>query len=191
MRRRALFLDRDGVINVDLGYVSTRDRFQFVEGIFELCQYATGLGYLVIVVTNQAGIGRGYYSEQDFQALTDWMCTAFRDRGAPIAKVYYCPFHPEHGVGSYKVESSFRKPGPDMILQAAAEFDIDLRRSVLIGDKETDIAAGLAAGVRCNLLYGRRAGPGQSGPSTAATATIGRLVDVVPFLDARIAEETM
>lgn len=191
MKRHALFLDRDGVINVDRGYVCTEDRFEFVEGIFDLCRDATDLGYLVIVVTNQAGIGRGYYSERDFQALTDWMCAAFRERGAPIAKVYYCPFHPEHGVGSYKVESSFRKPGPGMILQAAAEFDIDMGRSILVGDKETDIVAGLAAGVGCNLLYRRVEEFGQSTACTAANSTIGRLADVVPFLKARVAEEAL
>lgn len=191
MKHRALFLDRDGVINVDLGYVSTRERFEFVEGIFDLCRCATDLGYLNIVVTNQAGIGRGHYSEREFQALTEWMCTLFRDHGAPIAKVYYCPFHPEHGVGSYKIESSFRKPGPGMILQAAAEFDIDMGRSVLVGDKETDIVAGLAAGVGCNLLYRRGEEFGPSTASTVANSAIGRLADVVPFLKARVAEEAL
>jgi D-glycero-D-manno-heptose 1,7-bisphosphate phosphatase len=189
--RRALFLDRDGVINVDHGYVCTQERFAFVEGIFDLCRRATDLEYLIIVVTNQAGIGRGYYSEQEFSALTEWMCGAFRDRGAPIAKVYYCPFHPEYGVGSYKVESPFRKPGPGMILQAAAEFDIDVRRSVLVGDKETDILAGVAAGVGCNLLYFRRTDLSRSDPATVATFTIARLADVVPFLNMQVAEEPM
>jgi len=191
MTRRALFLDRDGVINVDRGYVCTQDQFEFVEGIFELCRYATHLGYLIIVVTNQAGIGRGYYSEGEFLALTEWMCGVFRDRGAPIAKVYYCPFHPEFGVGSYKVESTFRKPGPGMILHAAAEFGIDLRRSVLVGDKETDILAGINAGVGCNVLY--FAGPDMDQPdvSTATNYTIGNLIAVESFLCTQVAEEPM
>ena len=189
--QRALFLDRDGVINIDRGYVCAQDQFEFVEGIFDLCRYATDLGYLVIVVTNQAGIGRGYYGEREFLALTEWMCGVFRERGAPVTKVYYCPFHPEYGVGGYKRESSFRKPGPGMILQAVAEFDIDVRRSVLVGDKETDILAGVAAGVGCNLLYFRRTEFGRSDLPTAATSMIEKLGDVVPFLNMQIAEKAM
>lgn len=151
--RPALFLDRDGVINVDYAYVSKQEDFEFIDGIFELCQLAKQLGYLIFVVTNQAGIGRGYYTEEDFWNLTDWMCSVFKFHGAVIDKVYFCPFHPVHGVGKYKVDSSCRKPKPGMILQAAKEFCVDLQRSVLVGDKATDIQAGLAAGVGCNLLY--------------------------------------
>jgi D-glycero-D-manno-heptose 1,7-bisphosphate phosphatase len=187
--RRALFLDRDGVINVDRGYVCAQDQFEFVEGIFDLCRSATEQGYLVIVVSNQAGIGRGYYSEREFLALSEWMCRVFHERGAPVTKVYYCPFHPEHGVGSYKRESSSRKPGPGMILQAAADFDIDLRRSVLVGDKETDILAGVAAGVGCNLLYDRRTEFGSCDRLAGATSVIEKLVEAVPFLNAQVAEQ--
>jgi D-glycero-D-manno-heptose 1,7-bisphosphate phosphatase len=186
--RRALFLDRDGVINIDHGYVCTQDQFEFVEGIFDLCRHATDLGYLLIVVTNQAGIGRGYYSECEFLQLTDWMCASFSERGAPIAKVYFCPFHPEYGIGAYKVDSDFRKPGPRMILQAAAEFAIDLRRSTLVGDRETDIEAGRAAGVGCNLLYRPRTNSSQTEPVSTATSSIRKLVDAVPFLNLQIAE---
>ena len=111
MRRRALFLDRDGVINIDHGYVCAQEKFEFVDGIFELGRCASQLGFLNIVVTNQAGIGRGYYSEEDFLALSDWMCGVLCERGAPIAKVYHCPFHSRHGVGVYKRESADRKTG--------------------------------------------------------------------------------
>ena len=188
MMRRALFLDRDGVINIDRGYVGTRGDFEYAEGIFDLCRYATDRGFLLLVITNQAGIARGYYSERDFLALTEWMCATFRDHGAPIAKVYFCPFHPEHGLGEYKRDSSFRKPGPGMILQAQTEFDIDLKRSVLVGDRVTDIRAGAAAGVGCNLLYRARLESGEAETSMAATATIEKLADVIPFLDAQVAE---
>ena len=191
MTRRALFLDRDGVINVDRAYVCKREQFEFVEGIFDVCRSATNLGYLLIVVTNQAGIGRGYYSEQEFLELTEWMCATFRDRGSHISKVYYCPFHPEYGVGIYKLDSPYRKPGPGMILQAVAEFDIDPQRSILVGDKETDIQAGIAAGVSCNLLYLPRTDSAQSDPPTAATSTIRKLSDAEPFLNAQVAEETI
>ena len=151
-RRPALFLDRDGIINVDHDYVYRREDFEFIDGIFELCRHAKMLDYQIFVVTNQAGIGRGYYTEQDFHALTDWMCGVFRDEQVIIDKVYFCPFHAEHGIGQYKVNSPFRKPGPGMILQAAQEFDVDLAGSVLLGDRETDVQAGIAAGVGTNLL---------------------------------------
>lgn len=151
--RRALFLDRDGVINVDHGYVHRPDQFEFVDGIFDLVRNACRRGYHVFIVTNQAGIGRGYYTEQDFHALMEWVCGEFRANGGQIDKVYFCPYHPEHGIGTYKRETSFRKPGPGMILAAAEEFGLDLAASVLIGDKESDIEAGVAAGVGCNVLF--------------------------------------
>lgn len=143
---KALFLDRDGVINVDHGYVHNQEDFEFIDGIFELCRCAQKHGFLIFVVTNQSGIGRGYYTEQDFLKLSDWMCGVFKDRGVDIAKVYYCPSLPEEN-------STDRKPMPGMILKAAEEFGIDLSRSVLVGDKITDIQAGVAAGVGTNLLY--------------------------------------
>jgi D-glycero-D-manno-heptose 1,7-bisphosphate phosphatase len=148
----ALFLDRDGVINVDHGYVFRQSDFEFTEGIFDLCRHAKSAGYLIFVVTNQAGIGRGLYSEDDFHDLTRWMCHVFVREGCAIDKVYFCPTHPEHGIGRYKVESPRRKPFPGMILEAAAEFDVDLTRSVLLGDKRSDIEAGQAAGIRQNVL---------------------------------------
>jgi D-glycero-D-manno-heptose 1,7-bisphosphate phosphatase len=153
MGRPALFLDRDGVINIDHAYVHKREDFDFIDGIFELVRAARERGHLVFVITNQAGIGRGKYTEADFHELTTWMCAEFASRGAPINKVYFCPYHAEHGIGHYKAESPFRKPNPGMILQAAQEFDIDLAASVLLGDMETDIQAGVSAGVGLNLLY--------------------------------------
>lgn len=181
MSRSALFLDRDGVINIDHAYVSKKENFEFVEGIFELCRRAKQQGFLICVVTNQAGIGRGYYTEKDFLSLTDWMCGVFSNEGAAVDKVFFCPTHPEHGVGEYKVDSLFRKPGPGMILQAAQELDIDLAKSILVGDKETDIQAGIAAGVGCNLLY--RAMPLNASKETAATSVIASLRQIFPFLE--------
>lgn len=168
------------MINIDLAYVFTQERCEFVEGIFDLCRHAKELGYLIFVVTNQAGIGRGYYTERDFFKFTDWMCGVFEAHGAAIDKVYFCPSHPEHGVGRYKAESVFRKPGPGMILQAAREFSIDLRHSVLVGDKESDIEAGVAAGIACNLLF--CAPPSIAKVSTAATAVVEKLNEIRPFL---------
>jgi len=174
-KRRALFLDRDGVINVDRGYVYRTDQFEFVDGIFDLCRAATELGYLIFVVTNQAGIGRGYYTEEQFNQLTAWMCQEFLTKGAKIEHVYYCPFHPEHGLAHYKKESIFRKPGPGMIQQAEREFKLNLALSVLVGDKETDLEAGEAAGVGCNILYR----PNETTQIRSSTAIVmGNLLDV-------------
>jgi D-glycero-D-manno-heptose 1,7-bisphosphate phosphatase len=146
-KRKALFLDRDGVINIETGYVHRREEFTFQRGIFDLCSAAEALGYLLFVVTNQAGIARGYYTESDFLELTDWMITEFGRRRILITKVYYCPYHPVHGVGKYRVDSLDRKPKPGMLLRAQADYDLDLNASILIGDKLSDIEAAEAAGV--------------------------------------------
>jgi D-glycero-D-manno-heptose 1,7-bisphosphate phosphatase len=146
-RRKALFLDRDGVINVDRHYVHRVEDFEFLPGIFELCATAAEQGYLLVVVTNQAGIGRGLYTEADFQRLTTWMVEAFRQRGIDIARVYHCPYHPSEGVGEYRRDSFDRKPHPGMLLKARDELGLDLADSALIGDKDSDLVAGLAAGV--------------------------------------------
>lgn len=152
MKRPALFLDRDGVINVDHGYVHKPEEFQFIDGIFDLVTAANRAGYLVVVVTNQAGIGRGYFSEAQFCDLNHWMMRRFAAHGCQIDAVYFCPYHPEHGIGPYLRDSSFRKPLPGMFLQAERELTVDMDRSILIGDKASDIAAGRAAGVG-TLLY--------------------------------------
>jgi D-glycero-D-manno-heptose 1,7-bisphosphate phosphatase len=144
---RALFLDRDGVINIERGYLHRQEEFEFREGIFEVCRSAQALGYLLLVVTNQAGIARGYYTETDFLRLTDWMLEEFGKRQVRIARVYYCPYHPVHGLGHYRLDSPDRKPKPGMLFRAQADFGLDLRASVLIGDKLSDIQAAQAAGV--------------------------------------------
>lgn len=179
IKRRALFIDRDGVINIDHGYVYRREQFEFVEGIFDLCRKAIELNYLIFVVTNQAGIGRGHYTEQQFHELTDWMCSEFLAQGIKIEQVYFCPFHPEHGIGSYKKESIFRKPGPGMILEAARDHKLDLALSVLVGDKISDIEAGIAAGVGRNILY-RPDGNERIAPMLAVN--IDNLCDVRSYL---------
>ena len=147
----ALFLDRDGVINIDYGYVHKKDDFHFVDGVFELVREAVAKGYMIFIVTNQSGIGRGYYTEADFHGLTEWMLARFQSEGVVITKVYFSPYHPVYGEGRYKKEHSSRKPNPGMILQAANEFGLDLKTSVLIGDKSSDIMAGISAGVGKNL----------------------------------------
>ncbi len=153
MQSRALLLDRDGVININHGYVHQPTNFDFIDGIFELTRLANSLDYKIIVITNQAGIARGYYSEQQFHDLTRWMCDQFVSQGAAITKVYFSPFHPTAGLGEYKKDDFSRKPYPGMILQAKKEFNLDLENSILIGDKASDIQAGIAASVGCNILF--------------------------------------
>jgi D-glycero-D-manno-heptose 1,7-bisphosphate phosphatase len=173
---RALLLDRDGVINVDRRYVSRVEDFEFIPGIFELCRDAQALGLVPVVVTNQAGIGRGYYTEDDFRTLTAWMVAEFEARGVRIARVYHCPYHPTAGVGDYRRESFDRKPHPGMILRAQADLDLDLPRSVLVGDKDSDLAAGRAAGVGYNVKLSTETA--QPGTAVAYSfATLGAIGD--------------
>lgn len=172
----ALFLDRDGIINIDHAYVFRKEDFDFVDGIFELVAAAKKAGYLVVVVTNQAGIGRGYYTEADFHLLMDWVKEQFQARQGKLDAVYFCPDHPQHGIGPYRRESHFRKPGPGMLLQASHDLDIDLTRSILVGDKASDAEAGQAAGVPTLLFFGNDE---NTGPAQRITC----LADVVPYLD--------
>lgn len=152
MRERALFLDRDGVVNEEVGYLHRADQVRFVDGIFSLCRTAARLGYRLIVVTNQAGIARGYYSEEDFEALMKFMRAELRAEGVELDAVYYCPFHPEHGVGNYKQEHEDRKPGTGMLRRGAREFGVDLSASILVGDRCSDVGAANAAGLRQAFL---------------------------------------
>lgn len=148
----ALFLDRDGVINHEVGYLHRAQDVTWVEGIFSLARTAIRLGYKLVVVTNQSGIARGYYTMADFQSLMDWMRAEFAAQQAPLDAVYLCPYHPEHGVGEYRREHIDRKPGPGMLLRAARDLSLDLKQSVMVGDRCSDIAAANAAGLRQAFL---------------------------------------
>jgi D-glycero-D-manno-heptose 1,7-bisphosphate phosphatase len=185
LSNRALFLDRDGVINYDSGYTSSAENFRFIEGIFDLCRTAKRLGYLLIVVTNQAGIGRGYYSEQDFLTLTDWMLERFEAEGAPLNDVFYCPYHPVHGIGRYKKDSICRKPSPGMLLVAAKKYKLDMGSSIMIGDRDSDMQAAGKAGVRVRCHY--LAGNIGEIVSNVATHRIHSLRDGVALLSESLA----
>ena len=154
MLKKCLFVDRDGVINVDKNYVYKIEDFKFIDGIFVCAKAAILKNYIICVITNQAGIGRGYYTVEDFELLTSWMCQKFCAEDIPITKVYFSPYHPVHGVGQYKKEHISRKPNPGMIFQAASEIGIDLSCSVLIGDKASDLQAGHNAGIKTNIYFG-------------------------------------
>ncbi|MDP2903131.1 MAG: D-glycero-beta-D-manno-heptose 1,7-bisphosphate 7-phosphatase [Methylovulum sp.] len=150
IKNKSVFLDRDGVINQDKNYVHRIDDFIFIDGVFDACKSFVKAGYKIIIITNQAGIGRGYYTEHDFSILNDWMLAEFKRRGVFITAVYYCPHHAKHGLGQYFQACQCRKPEPGMLMQAASDHDIDLGHSILVGDKLSDIQAGKAAGVgRC------------------------------------------
>lgn len=161
--RKALFLDRDGVININHGYVHTPGQTDWVPGIFELVAAAHAHGFLPIVVTNQAGIGRGLYAEAAFLDYTTWMHAQFAARGTPLLATYWCPHHPEAGIGDYRVDCDCRKPRPGMLLEAIARFDIDPARSFMIGDKQGDLDAAAAAGVAARLLREQDWGVGLAG----------------------------
>jgi len=150
--KRAVFLDRDGVVNKDNGYVSQVDDFEFIDGVIEACKELKEKGYLLVLITNQSGIARGYFTEEQFHTLTEWMDWSLADRGVDLDGIYYCPHHAEKGAGEYKVDCDCRKPKPGMLFSAIEELNIDVKKSILIGDKVSDIQAGIAAGVETNYL---------------------------------------
>lgn len=153
IKYKALFLDRDGVINQDYAYVYKKKDFHFLDGIFELTIKAKAKNYLLIIVTNQAGIGRGFYSEEDFLNLMEWVKKKFSENNAAIDDIYFCPYHPSHGKGIYKKDSYMRKPNPGMIYKAVEKHNINLAESIMIGDNISDVEAGQNAGVGINILF--------------------------------------
>ena len=144
----AVFLDRDGVINVDHGYVSTWEQFEFLPGVPEALRELQDAGYLLVVVSNQSGIGRGYYSAADVeslnQAIAQYLDSAV---GVTLSGFYHCPHHPTEAEGEFRRQCECRKPAPGMIRQAVLDHGIDVKTSLLVGDKDSDIEAGRAAGV--------------------------------------------
>ena len=150
--QKALFLDRDGIVNVDHGYVSKIEDFEFSEGIFTLLSLFRDAGYLLFVVTNQSGIGRGYYSQSDFHTLTEWMLERLREKEIIIEKVLYCPHTPEDSCRC-------RKPDIGMIEEALTEYPLDLKHSWLIGDKKSDILLASNAGIQNSIYIGRKQSP--------------------------------
>jgi D-glycero-D-manno-heptose 1,7-bisphosphate phosphatase len=182
---RAAFLDRDGVINLDRGYVHRVEDFQFLPGALTACRDLHTAGYRLIVVTNQAGIARGYYDEQTFQQITTWMSERFYEVGAPLTGVYYCPHHPDGKVSRFAIECACRKPAPGMILQAAIDHQIDVSQSILVGDKASDLEAGERAGVSQRYLVWPPGSEAERGESRGFRS----LSDVVQFLLQKVIPE--
>lgn len=153
MAHRAVFLDRDGVINVDRHYLHRIDHFEFVAGVPQALQRLQQAGWKLVVVTNQSGIARGLYTEDDYQRLTQHMQALLAAAGVTLDAVLHCPHLPDGPVPAYRAACECRKPAPGMLQQAARELDLDLARSVMVGDKGSDLLAGRRAGVaRCLLV---------------------------------------
>lgn len=150
---KALFLDRDGVINVDKGYVHVKEDFVFIEGIFDVLAYAVEHEYLLIIITNQSGIGRGLFSLEQFIEVTEWMLEKLTERNIYITHLYYSPLLPNQKT----IHGRFaRKPDPGMILAAQKDYNIELSSSVLLGDRYSDVIAGINAGIKTNILYSKK-----------------------------------
>jgi D,D-heptose 1,7-bisphosphate phosphatase len=154
LHRRALFLDRDGVINTDHGWVGTRDRFDWTPGALDLIRTATTRGWHVFVVTNQAGVARGFYGEDDVVALHAWIAEQARQAGGTIDDFRYCPYHPEAKVEVYRCNSDWRKPAPGMVIDLIRAWSLDSTQCILVGDQPTDVQAAEAAGVEAHLFPG-------------------------------------
>jgi D,D-heptose 1,7-bisphosphate phosphatase len=154
LRRPAVFFDRDGVLNEDSGWVGSPERFRWTDGAMDAVRQVNDLGCHAFVVTNQAGVAKGFYGEHDVAHLHGWMTDGLRAFGATIDDIRYCPFHPEATVERYRRHSDWRKPGPGMILDLLHKWNVDADRSLLIGDKESDLEAARAAGVRGVLFPG-------------------------------------
>jgi D-glycero-D-manno-heptose 1,7-bisphosphate phosphatase len=152
--RPALFLDRDGVINVDKSYIFRREDFEWMEGAQDVIRRFNAMGWWVFVVTNQSGIARGYYTEEQMQALHDWMTAELAAANIHIDRIYHCPFHEEGTIPRYTRDSYDRKPKPGMLIRAMTDFPVIKDRSFLIGDKQADLEAAQAAGVRGFLFTG-------------------------------------
>jgi len=167
-KRKCIFLDRDGVINVDHGYVFKTEDFEFMEDVFPVLRGLVAQGFLLVVITNQSAIGRGYYTEDDFQTLNRWMLERFAEQKIPIAGIYHCPHAPDE-------RCSCRKPSPELFYRAIDEFGIDPAISWMIGDKDSDMQAAQAAGILNRVLIGSV----DSDYNTYSVETLSQLTDLI------------
>lgn len=168
--RPAAFLDRDGVLNVDHGYVHRPEDFDWMPGVVTALRALQEAGHALVVVTNQSGIARGYYTEAQYWQLADWITTTLADQGVHLAGQYHCPHLPDAPVAAYARACDCRKPGPGMLTRACRELGLDPAASWIFGDKPGDLQAGWAAGLRRGVLLGEDA-VGPDGPRLAAACT--------------------
>jgi D-glycero-D-manno-heptose 1,7-bisphosphate phosphatase len=184
--RRGLILDRDGVINLDTGFIHRIEECRFVDGIFALLAAFSTRGYRLAIATNQSGIGRGYYGDAEFNTLMAWMLARFSEQGITIDAIYHAPDHPTEGIGQYRRDTPWRKPGPGMMLQALADLDLDPTQTWAIGDKVSDLTAAAAAGIAHRVLFDIQA------PATERRDgywVVPSLASIPPLLDAVLAAQ--
>lgn len=154
--KKIAFLDRDGVINVDYGYVYLRENFHFMDGLEELMKWLISSNFEIIIVTNQSGIGRGIYSEKQYLELTFWYKKYLASNGISILDIFYCPYYKHSKNSKYSIDSNCRKPKPGMFLKSFEKYEIDLEESFVVGDKFTDIKAGYLAGLKKGFLISKQ-----------------------------------
>jgi len=170
---KVIFLDRDGVINEEVGYLHKIKDFKFINGVMDSCNYFLSLGYQIIVVTNQSGIGRGLYKEEDFQIVNEWMLGKFEQQGVSILDVFFCPHGPNDNCYC-------RKPKPGLFTDAMEKYDIDMKKSWMIGDKEADIEAANNAGIIQTILV--KSGHKINEEKTSATFILDSILNAQSIL---------
>ena len=173
MSKKAIFLDRDGVINKEVNYLYKIENFEFINGIFESCLYFQNLGYIIIIITNQSGISREFYSDNDYQKLSAWMLEEFSKHGIIIQDTFYCPHGPESNCRC-------RKPKPGMFIEAKNKHNINMKESWMIGDSEIDIQSANGADIQNTILV--RSGKKIIGPTSNAKFILDSIRDAPNFI---------
>lgn len=180
----AVFLDRDGTINVDHGYVHEIDQFQFIDGVIDAMRELKNMGFALVLVTNQSGIARGKFTEDQFMQLTEWMDWSLADRGVDLDGIYFCPHHPEYGNEEYRLVCDCRKPEPGMLISAQRHLNINMAASYMVGDKAEDMQAAIAAGVGTKVLV-RTGKPITEVGESLADDVINSLADLPQWIKTR------